>query len=89
MRPISDEEDLSGVLARMQGVADEHMKSASPLSTLEEESSSEAPNQDVWRLYMKKRRAGAILSQQMKEGGFEDLMKRAKFRRVTDRGEEE
>ena len=89
MAAISDKEDLAGVLARMQGNAEMKMKQSDPLEELVQQNTSEAPNQDVWRLFLKKKRVGSLLSKQMQEAGFEDLIKRAKFRRVTDRGEQE
>ena len=85
---ISSDEELKGVLAAMQGAPLQSLKDNDPARVLEEENGSENPDRDVWRLFMKKKRLGSVLAEQMKEGGLADLMKRAKFRRTKDQENE-
>jgi hypothetical protein len=87
MHTFSDE-DLKGVLAAMQEGPLQSIKDNDPANVLKEEYGNGGDERDIWRLFMKKKRPGSILAEQMKVGGLEDLMKRARFRRTTDQENE-
>ena len=79
--------EKASVLALMQRKPLDELEENSPEKRLQEEYGDEPSEKEVWNLFLKRKRAGAFLSESLRDNNYSELMKRAKFRRESEREE--